>query len=163
MRGTKSAPIDALLFWRAELDAADFAYSYTSIDLKAAKSAEAAATDTLNAAKAALDTAKAAHEAVSRLVSNASARSARALERRQFAWDQYLTLQAANADERSPSRPSLPSALASPAGHGSVRMPSPGVEGDANDLNDDVFEGFLENQRGSGASDVDAMEVAQYL
>jgi len=141
LRGSTSAPLDAFLAWRAEIDAATFQCSNTAAEVRAASSATAAT-------KAALEAAMAAHSAATDQESNAKARSSTALKRRRFAWDQYLTLRAeARLHLRSGSgtasrTPSMVSLLPPPVEKGNTHVPSSHAAEDANDLNDDAFQGL---------------------
>ncbi len=151
LRGTASAPLDALLAWRAEIHAATLAFSATATDLTVAEFAQSSAKANRDAAIAAYNT------AVTRTL-NAKARSSIASKRRRTAWESYIRLSApAHSDTPSPS-PSPSTVSGSPA-YGGKDMPH--ASSDARSMPSeygDIFDGLsVEDAR---EFDADGMDLA---
>ncbi len=154
LRGTASAPVSALLAWRAELDAAILECSNAAASLDAATSARSATGEGLQAAVA-------VHNAATTQESNAKARSSIALKRRRQAWDQFLMLLAeAHSDSGSltPSE-SIDSASPAPGGNGKACASPSDTEDTANEY-DEGFEGSSVDVLGTGGIGEEAMEFA---
>ncbi len=156
LRGTKSAPLSALLAWRAEIDIATLECSNAAADVDAATFATATT-------KQALTAAVAMNNAATTQESNAKARSSIALKRRRFAWKCYLELLAAVSSNSCSPTPSIASAPPPPDENGDAREPSSDAEDGAGDFNNEVFEGLLVNLQGAGefgGLEADAMDLA---
>jgi hypothetical protein len=85
LRGTESAPLDAIITWRAELDTATLECSNAAAGIDAATSAKGAAKQRLHAAVA-------ENNAAITEESNAIVRSSIASNRHKAAWSRYLNL-----------------------------------------------------------------------
>lgn len=139
--GTDTAPLSAIITWRAEIDTATLECSNAAAEVRGA-------TFTTAAAKSALNAAMAAHDAARDQESNARVRSSNALKRRQFAWDQYLTLcaEARSVSESVSPTPSVIAISPAPRAGGSARAASPVTIAHAgSDVDFEVFEGLSDD------------------
>lgn len=147
-RGTDSAPLDALLAWRAEIDTATMACSAASADHNLAVLAKAAT-------KANLNVSIAAHNAASDRESNMAARYSIATKRRRIACEQYFRLHGMIHSDGHSTASGLPSTVSMP--------PTPRGKCMDSDFHEDVFEGLSVELRTAGelsGEDSEGMDLA---
>jgi len=153
VHGTGSAPVQALLFWRAEVDAAIMACCDADASHSVAVSARAAAEANIKAAEA-------GYLAASDRKSNAASRVSRANKRRDVARSSYVAL-LAEVDTNTPL-PTHPVDSASPASGGNEMAPrsASDAEDKTADFDEEEFEGiWMESETAEGLEE-DAMELA---
>jgi len=153
IHGTDSAPLDALLAWRAEIDTAKQACSAATADHNLAVLAKAAT-------KANLNVAIAADNVATDRELNTAARSSIAIERRRIACEHYLRLLGvAHTDVRSvpPSTVSVPP---TPRGKGRVHASSSDAKVMAGEFYEDIFDGLSVESRTVGDPGAEEMDLA---
>jgi len=150
--GTGTAPIDALLFWRAEVDAAIIASCDATASHSVVISAKAAAEASTKAAEA-------AYLAASDRKSNAASRISRANKRCDVARSNYVVL-LAEVDANTPL-PTHPVDSTSPASGGNEMAPQSAsdVEDETADFDEEEFEGIWTETDDVEGLEADAMEL----